>query len=322
MKNYQGCRDTQTQAQKARNYTFNEVCAGAAPVNWVEKLEDDWKHYPVRNQDGSATCVCMTYATEQGILFNQKYGKWMDFSSTYPYQQRKYPSNGGCTSEDIYSIFPKLGNVYDTYMPSQNMNDSQISLIPKETYYDDLAKTYKVARIALPLDFETIASTIQETGKGVMVWFGIGHGEWTDMPQYLGNPPASNHSVTAIDFTLKNGKKYLIIQDSYGLVTAAKGLRLISEEYFKARCFLASYLMTFQLNNDALTERPKFDGSIMSAQRCFKWEGLFPLNVADTENWGPITRNACIAFQKRYNIEPALGNLGPITIAKLSEVYK
>ena len=80
--------------------------------------------------------------------------------------------------------------------------------------------------------------------------------------------------------------------------------------------------MNFQMqNNEAIPERPKFDGSVVSAQKCFKWEGLFPANVPEIENWGPITRTACIAFQKRYGIEPDLGNFGPITQAKLKELY-
>jgi hypothetical protein len=320
---YLGARNTQTDEQIAKNYTLDEVCTTEAPVIWIEKPRENWRSFPIRDQDGSGQCVCMTYATELGIIFKEKYGEWIDFSSSFPYQQRKYPEISGCTSEDIYGIFPRIGNVFEKDMPSQLLNDSGAMAVAKKKYFDDMAKTWKIARIALPIDFETVASTVQATGKGVMVWFRFHPTEWTNVPFISSNEPNSGHSVTVVDFTLKNGKKYLIIQDSWGLKYADQGLRLISEEYFYQRCYQAAYLKTFEKqNNETVFEKPHFDGTIMSAQKCFKWEGLFPANVAEVESWGNITRTACIAFQKRYNITPALGNFGPLTKAKLKEIYE
>lgn len=315
---YNGAIDNQTTQEKAINYKFEEVVTAPAPVIWAEKPRETWRSFNIRNQDGSGTCVCQTYATELGIIAKQKYNTWLDFSSSFPYQQRTLKDVSGCTSTDIYSVFPKVGNIFESFMPSQEMNDEQVMAVKMEAYYKDLALAFPVKRIELPLDFETVASTIQATGKGVMVWFRFSMGEWTNIPQVLPQPTTSGHSVTAIDFTLINGKKYLIIQDSWGLQYADKGLRLISEEYFKARCFLASYLLTFKTEQ---IERPHFDGSIISAQKCFTFEGFFPSNVAYIENWGNVTRAACIKFQKKYNILPSEGNFGPLTAGKLRELY-
>lgn len=320
-KNYIGCIDTQTSEQKQKNYKFEEVCTAPAPVIWLER---DWlKLYPIRDQAQSGTCVTQTYANELGIIFKQKYNEWIDFSASFPYQARKYPSTSGCNSEDVYSVFPKIGNLYEQFMPSQKMSDSQVMLVPKKSYYDDLAKVYKVARIELPIDFETIASTIQATGKGVMVWFRFSSAEWTNTPKVLPQPTTSGHSVTAIDYILKGGKKYLVIQDSWGLNYAMVGYRLISEEYFKARCFLASYLMNFvPQNNEVLPERPHFVlNSVSKAKDCLKWEGLFPANVPSNDVADNIFRTALISYQKRYIINPTLGNFGPLTNAHLLSIY-
>ena len=321
---YLGAIDTQTPEQKAKNYDFAEVCTASFPATWVEKPQENWNSYPIRDQDGSGTCVCQTYANELGIIFKQKYGIWKDFSSAYPYQARKYPSQSGCTSEDIYSIFPKIGNVYESYMPSQLMSDSQVMAVKKESYYDDLAKLYTISRIQLPLDFETVASTVQATGKGVMIWVKFSVPEWTDIPQILPQPITSGHSITVVDFVLKGGKKYLVIQDSWGLKYAMKGLRLISEEYFAARCFVASYLMNFtQQNNITVAERPHFAvNSVASAKDCLKWEGLFPGNLPSNDVADNIFRTALISYQKRFNIQPTLGNFGPLTNASLLANYK
>lgn len=320
---YIGCRDTQTEEQKAKNYKFEEVCSSVAPVNWVEKPQNEWRHFNIRNQDGSSQCVTMTNSTEVGIIFRQKYGgDFMDFSSCFPYQQRKHLEWGGCTSEDIFEVFPKIGNLFENYMPSQNIGESACMAVPKKSYYDDLAKLYKIKRIALPIDFETVASTVQETSKGIMVWFKFDHSEWTDIPQIKVLNPAGGHSVTVVDFTLKDGKKYLVIQDSWGLQYAMNGLRLISEEYFNARCYQASYLMNFEVLDISTVTRPIYDGkTIVSFQKCMKWEGLFPANVTEIESYGPITKKACKDFQLKYGLI-ADGILGPITKAKVLSIYK
>jgi hypothetical protein len=319
MKNYNGCIDNQSSEQKLKNYKFSEFVTAPSPVKWEERK---WRTLPtIRDQDGSGQCVVMTLATEMGIIFQQKYGVWIDFSSSFPYQLRTNPDISGCNSVDVFDIFPKIGNLFEKDMPSQFMSDAQAMAVKKLSYFDDLAKVYKVKRIALPIDFETVASTIQETGKGVMVWFKFSVPEWTNIPTLSDQPITSGHAVTAMDYVLKDGKKYLVIQDSWGLKYAMKGYRLISEEYFNARCYFAGYLMSFDFTPQTASIRPVFDGSVSSLQDCLKHEGLFPNNIDSTGVFGNVTKNALIAFQKRFGITPAYGNFGPITKAKLKELY-
>jgi len=320
MKNiYNGCRDTQTEEQKSLNYKLAEVCSSPQAVNWIEK--SNYKSYQIRDQDGSSQCVTMTLATEMGIIALQKYGTFIDFSSCFPYQQRKYPQYGGCTSEDLFEVFPKLGNILEILMPSQKIGESACMKVPKLSYFDDLAKTFKIKRIALPIDFETVASTVQATKKGVSIWVRFDHSEWTDKPQVLVENPEGGHSVTVVDFTLIGGKKYLVIQDSWGLNYAVKGLRFISEEYFKARCYQASYLLSFLMQTEQGTRPTYINKSVSSAKDCLKWEGLFPSNVESNEVADNIYKTAIKAFQKRFKLVSD-GIVGPITRQKLSELYK
>jgi hypothetical protein len=320
---YIGCKDTQTDEQKARNYKFAEVVSAPAPVNWVEKGKDDWIKYPTRNQDGSLQCVCMTLASEMGIIAKQKYGIWIDFSSSFPYQQRKYKEYGGCSSEDIYEIFPKLGNVFESIMPSQNMSEPACMSVLKLPYYADLAKVFIIKRISLPIDFETIASTIQTTGKGVMAWFWFTSSEWSKEIPTISNPglnfnDASHHSTTFTDFGLIGNKKYLKLIDSAHFGNLDE--RWISEEMF-SRCYLASYLLTFKMLEQAQPVKPRYiERSVSSAKDCFKWEALFPSNVESNNIADNIYLTAVKAFQKRYNLVSD-GIVGPITRSKLLEIY-
>lgn len=318
---YLGAIDNQTKTEKLKNYKFEEVCTAPAPVVWLEKSQDKWKKLPVRNQDGSGTCVCQTYATEMSILFQQKYQVWLDFTAAFPYQLRTNPTVAGCNSIDVFDNFPKIGNIFESYMPSQNMGEDAVMMVKSETYFKDLAKTFRPNRISLPIDFETVASTIQATGKGVMVWFRFHPSEWIDIPVLGKNAPTSGHSVTAIDFFLFKGKKYILILDSWGKNFAIQGYRLISEEYFNARCFLAGYLMTFQTQDNNTGVRPSFKDTVTSAKDCLKWEGLFPANVPSNEVSDNIFRTAVQKFQIRFNIAPTIGNFGPITKAKLTAIY-
>lgn len=321
---YMGARNTQNQEQIAKNYAFGEICTAPAPVVWIEKDRKNYRSFPIRSQDGSGQCVVMTLATEMGIIFKEKYGEWIDFSSSFPYQQRKYPTISGCTSEDIYSVFPKIGDVFEKDMPSQDINDAGAMAIIKKKYFDDLAKVYKINRIALPLEFETIASVVQATGKGVMIWVHFHPSEWTNIPTVSNNIPTSGHSITVVDFTLKDGKKYLVIQDSWGLKYADQGLRLISEEYFYARCYQAGYLMAFNVqDNSIVPERPHFIlNSVSKAKDCLKWEGIFPSNVPSNDVADNIFRSALVKYQTRYGIYPTLGNFGPLTNASLAKNYE
>jgi hypothetical protein len=310
MDKYNGCQDNQTEEQKIKNYKLNEVCSIPDTVNWVEKTS--WKEYPLRNQNTSLTCVCQTMSTEMGIIAQQKYGEWIDFSASFTYQQRG-GTYGGCSSTDIYSLFPKLGDVTELIMPSQNLNESGVLSVERKKYYSDLAKPFSISRVELPVDFETVCSTLQATGKGVMLWFHIGLNEWTEKPEVKTMITNSNHSVTAIDFGLISGKKYIRIMDSSGAC-----YRFISEEYFNAKCYLASYLKSFEfITGDT---KPHFNGSVKSLQECLIYEGLLGVGL-NTGFFGTLTKNALIKFQIKYKISPALGYFGVITKAKLYLLY-
>jgi len=319
--NYQGCILNQTPEQEARNYSQREFVSSPATVNWTEKKQENWNRYPIRNQDGSSSCVAMTMSKELSIIFQQKYGKYIEFSSAFTYQNRNNLASLGCTSIDLYSVFPKLGNIYESFMPSQNMSESQIMAVKEESWFKDLAKVHSIKRIALPLDFETVASTVQQTGKGVMIWVSFSASEWTNIPKVSNKPITSGHSICVTDYTLVDGKKYLVVDDSWGLNQAMNGQRLISEEYFSARCFLASYLMAFTLGEQKLIDRPSYDGTIISLQKCLQFDGVFPMNVPFYEGIGAITTSAIIKFQKKYNINPPLGYFGSLTTAKIIELF-
>jgi hypothetical protein len=318
--NYLGCFDNQTEEEKSKNYKQEEVVASFAAPTFPVKEPKDFVKYPIRSQGSSSRCVTFTLAKELSIWFLQRYRVWIDFSTCFPYQLRNNKDLLGCSSVDVYSVFPKLGNIFELFMPGDNLGEQECINVPMPPYARDLAKVVEFKKISVPLDFDTVASTLQQTGKGVMLWFKYNKDEWKDIPVYSGKPHTSGHSILAIEPVTYNGVEYLVCDESWGIGHSINGQRLISRDYFNNRCFLASYIIGFKFAQPT-GDKPKFDGTIISAQTCLEWLGYFPTNVPKIENWGPITRTACKKFQIAYGILPAEGNFGPLTKAKLTELF-
>jgi hypothetical protein len=226
------------------------------------------------------------------------------------------------------------------------MNDQEMDRTEIAQYKDDVGQVFKIGNfLTLPAkDIETVASVIQTTGKAVMVWFYWKADEWGNVPKIkypdLDFQTADKHSVAATDFFLKDGKKCLLIEDSWGGGYGYSGRRIITEDFYKERNFFAAYPMNFRF--DEWGEKPSHNFNsnlvlkfgmwnspeIQTLQDILKYEGLFPGNIESTGNYGAITAKAVMAFQTKYNIAPVAeiedlqGRVaGPKTIAKLNELY-
>lgn len=360
--------DTRPEEEKENDYQFGEIVAAANPVNWVEKPQSAWRKFPIFNQDGSGSCVAQTLAKLLGILYWLKNQLYVHFSATHIYQRRSNKPSGGMAGVDAFNIARK-GATLEELVPSQNMTDSQMDGTEIPQYKQDVGSVFKIGNyVSLPIkDIDMIASIIQTTSKAVMVWFYFKGDEWTDEPTikypnldlYAGD--TSRHSVTAVDFALYQGKKALIIEDSWGQSFGLNGQRVITEDFFRVRNWFAAYPINFafddqtqpqpspgpakpkytftkplefipwdsaknQPSNVALHESQKAD--VVALQNILKYEGHFPSNVTSTGYYGSITAKAVYAFQVAHKVAPLseLDSLrgrrvGPKTIKVLNEIY-
>jgi len=317
--------DTRPDDKKALDYKQSELVASIGQVNWYNKSE--YRTFPVRKQNGSGSCVMQSIEKERGIIAEQKYGDFVVFSANPGYKNRVYTNVSGSTLEDSINS-TNAGSIPEVLSPSQSMNDAQMMSAEEPVYSKDVGKIFGAKRIFMDNDIDTIASTIENTGKGVGITIRFGNGEWFNNKQVkeLLTPDkwTMGHRVTAVDYTLNNDRvKCLVIEDS--ACEDGYPQRLVPESFLLARSYWTpSYIVNFKSYEEIgiVPDKPKFDGSIISAQKCFAYEGMFPANVDLIENWGPVTRKACVLFQLKYNIAPAVGNFGPITKAKLLELYK
>ncbi len=338
--------DIRPEEEKEKDYQFGEIVAAANPVNWVEKPQSAWRKFPIFNQDGSGSCVAQTLAKLLGILYWLKNQLYVHFSATHIYQRRSNKPSGGMAGVDAFNIARK-GVTLEELVPSQDMNDGQMDGTEILQYKQDVGSVFKIGNyVSLPIkDIDTIASVIQTTGKAVMVWFYFNRDEWTDVPiiKYpdlnLSAGDTSRHSVTAIDFTLYNGKKALIIEDSWGQFFGLNGQRVITEDFFRVRNWFAAYPINFAFEDQtqpqpepspgptkpkytftkplvfipwdsaknqsadvALHESQKTD--VAALQNILKYEGHFPSNVSSTGYYGSVTAKAVYAFQVAHKVAP------------------
>ena len=335
--------DIRPEEEKAKDFQFSEIVASANPVNWIEKNPADYRRFPIFNQDGSGSCVAQTQAKELGILRWLKDKIYVHFSAGDIYQRRSNKPASGMGSIDVRQIAAK-GATLEVLAPSQNMSDAQMDALVVEDYKRSVGSVFAVPNyVSLTSgDMETIASVIQTTGKGVMVWFFWKIDEWTEHPKVLyptlslndNDPSIGRHSVCAVDFTLVDGKKCLVIEDSWGSSYGLAGQRIIDEDFFKTRNFYAGYLVSFKF--DAPDTKPHFvfntdmefgqtNDDIIHLQDCLKYEKLFPSNTQSSGYYGAITKKAVGDFQVKYGIVgiggAGYGRAGSLTRAKLNEIY-
>lgn len=319
--------DSRSDEEKKKDYHFSEIVSAVEPVLWVEKPQETWRKFPIFSQNGSGSCVAQTLRKLYGVYLWLRTGVWVDLSASHIYQRRTNRPAGGMGGTDAFQIAQK-GTTLELLAPSENMSDSQMDAVNVIPFMERIGETFKLGSYVTvsPTDIDTVASIIQKTGKAVMVWFYFTYAEWQNVPVVL-DPSLDlhaqstlRHSLAAVDFTLYQGKKALIIDDSWGLGTAMNGQRVITEDFFKARCFFAAHFQNFAFEQVGI--KPKYDGTIKSGQDCLKAEGLFPTSVASSGILGTITKKAINAFQVKYGLHPTgTGAFGPKTVLKLHELY-
>lgn len=339
--------DNRPESEKQKDFMQKEIVAMAALVNWVEKPPNMWRKFPDQNQDQSNSCVAQTIKKLAGINIWLDQGAYLPFSATHIYQQRSNKPSPGMIGVEAFDIWMN-GITLEQLVPSERMSDTRMDNEKIEQFEKDIGKIFSIrGHIGLAEgDFEGVASTIQTTGKGVMVWFYFLSDEWSlQIPTVKFpslnklSPSVLRHSVAAVDYFKYGGVQYLLIEDSahFGGITR----RLITKDFFTKRNFFARYSMNFKFqdpNVPPIVPKPKYkftknlafgmtDPDIKALQDILRYEGFFPLNTSSTAYYGSLTAKGVLGFQTKYKliiapIESDSGRtVGLKTRTKLNELY-
>ena len=322
MNTFTGCLpDTRTNEEKAKDW-HKELATGIS-LSWIEKNFDEVSRFPVRDQDGSGSCVSQTLALILGIENFLEEGRFVEFSAKDIYTRRSNKDTMGMMGVEALEIVRKYGCTLEALIPSQKQNEVEMNSIDRKISDEEIAKIFKIKDYyQLPFILYQIA-TIMESGrkngvaKPLMVWFMFPRKEWTAIPELSkSNYDIVHHSVTAIDYGILNGKKGLFIQDSWGLHNSTEGgLRFISEDYLKRMTFCA-YVNDLPNNHHEETQSI-FTRILRYGSRGEDVKNLQKLLSLNADGiFGRQTERAVKNFQKENGLV-ADGIVGQKTIAKL-----
>jgi hypothetical protein len=244
-KNYNGIvEDPRTEEEKVLDYKYEDLAKGDIPLNWIEYNEKNLKSYPIQNQDGSLSCVAQgtskilaMHEVKEGRGYKQLCPKLIyDWRQNYP--------DGGMWLPNALAIACNTGTCEEHLLPCDMkgetfMNDK--SLITN-TMLEDAQNYRGKYYFEITGGIDKIAE-VMEQGYGVLLGFRFDYNEWTDVPVvHADSQKTVGHGVAAVDYCLYEGKKALIIEDSWGPTYGKGGRRIITEEFLTARCFYAGYI--------------------------------------------------------------------------------
>lgn len=326
--------DTRPQAEKEKDFLFEEIVAMSDAVHWIEKKQNQLRSFPDIDQAHSGSCVAQTIAKMAMVHLWLNEQSILPFSATSIYTHRSNKPQGGMIGVEAFDIWRKHGITLEALVPSQKMGDQAMDAQKIEDDEKEIAQFFAIKNhIGLDTrDIETVASVIQRTKKPVMVWYYFNHDEWSlavpekkrDINLYAAT--TSRHSVTAVDFTLlPDGRKALVIEDSSHFGGHTR--RFITEDFHRERNFFARYGMNFRYGIQpapqipAITKTLRFSDrgeQVVYLQRRLQVKGFFPINVDTTGYFGAITTRAVKDFQKVRGLVVD-GIVGRNTRAELNE---
>jgi len=329
--------DPRSDEEKDNDYRAEEITFSFSPIEWKQKQESEWSKFPIFYQDGSGSCVAQAVTKALGIENYIEEGKFVHYSARDIYTRRANYPGRGMWFHDGMKIGHKIGATFEQLMPSQGLNESVMNAAEDRTPLTEIAG--KIGRggnyVTLPVNIDAIASVIEHQKKGVVIGVRFGPKEWNrDVPKVLGDSRKSGHGVCATNAILYNRKKALIIEDSWGKTSGMSGRRIVTQDWFDAKKIVYAGYFKF-LKNDGILDGQKpqhtfkkdlyyglvKDPEVVMLQRCLAYLKFFPSNVDFTGNFYSITRTAVKAFQSANDIDPVKGFVGPITRAKLNQLF-
>ena len=308
-------------------FNIDEVLPESAPFTWKKKNIAELVNYPVWNQHTSSACVAFSKAKQISIMVFNLTGVWIDFSPASIYQLRVNKPAGGMQIADANDIVNKTGVTLEALMKSQGLTEQEINIVRRSKVASLFATAIAEAVVRylyVPVDIDRIAQAI-EAKKGVSMLIYATYDEYARMVPVVLNPNLTyaqapiRHEIVGVDYFLNsNGVKRVYINDSAHFGGLA--VREFTEDFLLKRCILADALDVFTFDPD-ITNTPSYNETTKSLKDCLKFDGLFPQNQESTGVFGPITKASVIKFQVKYNLNPPLGNVGPLTTAKLHLLY-
>ena len=338
-----GLTDRPDDPKDTRDFRAEEV-ANFAPAVWVEKKPEDFATYPIKDQNGSSSCVAQSFAKQLEVDELTENGNYRILSPRSIYPFGFLEPSGGMNIRAAAKLVNKNGATLEVLLPSYpNDEASMRNAADYKTDAKQIALVYKSDSVVFcNTDFETIASILQsfqQQGKkkvlGIAV-MGWNNGTWlSQYPQPLVQGQPWYHKCVATDFGLINGKKFISIDNSWGEVAGLKGKQFLGLDY-QQYIYSVDYTLNLPDNwrdNAQIMPKPKYHwdvrlmiGStgpdVLALQQALQYLGMFPISsvISPTGSFYGITRKAVLLFQSSFKL-PETGEADSLTREKLNELF-
>jgi hypothetical protein len=316
-KSYKGLLDDPRPIEeRLLDYKHEDLIRGTTTISWVEGKQT--RSFPIQNQDGSSSCVAQSLAKLLSIHEVLEGRPYTRLSPKFIYTRRtNYPA-GGMWMPEALKIACNEGSCEEALMPSDNKGESFMNDKYEPEGVIENAKKYK-GKLYFEItnrNIDNIAEVLEQ-GYGVSLGFRFDYNEWTDFPLiYENSKKECGHAVAVVDYTLINGKKYLVIEDSWGPGHGKGGVRYISEEFLNARCFYAGYITSFT----GVESKFVFTKTLRVGSRGLDVKMLqTKLGIKADGKFGEQTKKAVIKFQKANKLK-ADGIVGIFTNYVLNKI--
>jgi len=308
--------DPRPKKEKKKDWNADELLAGAPVIRWEEKKK--WKKYTERNQKSTYTCVAQTVSKLLEVNEKKETGQTVVFSASKPYAERTNTGAGSWLQEMLkYAVDPAYYTTEKEMVSQFLSSDAEMEKIAKEWNGNcaKIAKKYAgKSYLTVNTDIDSIAYWVSR-GYGVSILIYATYKEWSlKYPKIKDNVSLVNapirHAIAVVDYGLRNGKKYLKIEDSAHF--GGRSERWINEEFVNKRCYGAGFV--FDKPNEEIELIPYFEfktnlfygmrnnPDVVELQKKLKVLGFFPEAIPCTGNFLEITRQAVEKYQRFYKV--------------------
>lgn len=318
--------DQRSQAQKESDYKDSEVF-GSMPITYLNPVDASRyvDFFPLANQLHENSCVAHGKSLNVAIYRNLKYGvPYVQLAPAFLYRLRVNLPMPGMIPMNANDITRKIGIPKYADLPTPETEDAVNNLVIPQAVFDEAAqnKTKNWISASDPTSIDSIAFAVNILGVPVNILIFSTIAEWaqavpTIQNAYLTKDAAEvRHCITVLPYSAytnpTDGKRYVIIQDS-----AAFGgiqFRHVSEDFIKARCYGADYIVDLQTVSHENIPKYNFGSNLTIGssgddvkvlQSILQGMGFFPSIVNGqpfnpTGYYGGMTKNAVMAFQNAY----------------------
>jgi hypothetical protein len=233
----------------------------AEPVDWYKgfnvqtelrkKLGSSFV-IPVNNQGTTLSCVAQAWAKYAGIkkVISDLNPNWVEFSPRDVYSHIYLPQGGSyvmagglrCRNNGVlpneqlppyWSGKPNMAPLEEVYRDKGLEGGHESGDNANEDIYNSLRQLVKGGSIEqVGYDIESVARAIRDNYGVVLAVHGENNGTWLTKFPKVGSFQWG-HAVLAIGYMYINGKKYIIILNSWGNGIGEGGYQWLGEEWFQ-----------------------------------------------------------------------------------------